>query len=83
MKVEELEKYGAKLEMPKDAMKEQSKIMLRALRRKFGIVGMLGVFKDLYFFQRKLRKDVLHYLLKEIKKNTNGKVTWDDIKKEL
>ena len=57
MKVEELEKYGAKLEMPKDAMKEQSKIMLRALRRKFGIVGMLGVFKDLYFFQRKLRKD--------------------------
>lgn len=57
MKVEELEKYGAKLEMPKDAMKEQSKIMLRALRRKFGIIGMLGVFKDLFFFQRKLRKD--------------------------
>jgi hypothetical protein len=57
MKVEELEKYGARFEMPKEAMKEQSKIMLRALRRKFGILGMLGVFKDVYFMQKKLRKD--------------------------
>jgi hypothetical protein len=57
MKVEELEKYGAKLEMPKEAMKEQSRIMLRALRRKFGLLGMPGVFKDIYFFQRKLRKE--------------------------
>jgi hypothetical protein len=57
MKVEELEKYGAKLEMPKEAMKEQSKIMLKALRKKFGFWGMLGVFIDVYFIQRKLRKD--------------------------
>ena len=57
MKVEELEKYGAKLEMPKEAMKEQSKIMLKALRREFGFWGMLGVFKDMYFAQRRLKKD--------------------------
>jgi hypothetical protein len=57
MKVEELEKYGAKLEMPKEAMKEQSSIMLRALRRKFGFWGMVGVFRDMYFVQRRLKKD--------------------------
>jgi hypothetical protein len=57
MHVEELEKYGAKLEMPKEVMKEQTKIMFRALRRKFGFFGMLGVFRDMYFIQRKLRKD--------------------------
>lgn len=52
MKVEELERYGAKLEMPKEVMKEQSKIMLRALRREFGHYGMLGVFKDMFFIRR-------------------------------
>lgn len=57
MKVEELEKYGASLEMPKEAVKEQSKIMLRALRREFGLWGMLGVFRDTYFIQRRLKKD--------------------------
>jgi hypothetical protein len=57
MKVEELEKYGAKLEMPKEAMKEQSKIMLKALRREFGFWGMPGVFKDMYFAQRRLKND--------------------------
>ena len=57
MKVEELEKYGAKLEMPKEAVKEQGKIMLRALRKRFGIVGMLGVFKDTWANQRRLRRD--------------------------
>ena len=36
MKVEELEKYGAALEMPKEAVKKQSKIMFQALREQFG-----------------------------------------------
>ena len=36
MKVQELKKFGAKLEMPKEAVKEQTKIMLRALRERFG-----------------------------------------------
>ena len=57
MKVEELEKYGARFEMPKEAVKEQFKIMLKALRKKFGFWGMLGVFKDMYFIQGKLRKE--------------------------
>lgn len=57
MKVEDLEKYGAGLEMPKEAVKEQGKIMLRALRRKFGIVGMLGIFKDTWANERRLRRD--------------------------
>jgi len=32
---------------------------------------------------RKLRNDVLYYLLQEIEKNTNGQITWDDIKEKL
>ena len=57
MKVEELEKYGAPLEMPKEAMKEQTKIMIKALKKKFGIFGMLGVFLDTITIQRKLKKE--------------------------
>jgi len=33
--------------------------------------------------QRYVRKDVLYYLLKEIKEMTNGKITWKDIKEKL
>ncbi|MFC1693008.1 L-2-amino-thiazoline-4-carboxylic acid hydrolase [Candidatus Latescibacterota bacterium] len=55
MKVEELDKYGAKLEMPKEAIKKQSKIMLSALRRQFGLWGMLSVFVDTYFLHRRLK----------------------------
>ncbi len=57
MKVEELEKYGAALEMPKEALKEQSKIMFKALYRKFGFWGMLGVFRDMFFLRGKLKKE--------------------------
>ena len=57
MKVEGLEKYGAGLEMPKEAVKEQGKIMLRALRKRFGIAGMLGIYKDTWAHQRRLRRD--------------------------
>ena len=57
MKVEELEKYGAALEMPKEAVKEQSKIMFRALRKRFGFLGMLCIFKDTFINQIKLKKD--------------------------
>lgn len=57
MRVEELEKFGASLEMPKEAVREQGKIMLGALRRRFGIVGMLGVFRDTWVLQRRLRRD--------------------------
>jgi hypothetical protein len=57
MKVEELEKFGAGLEMPKEAVKEQSKIMFRAFRKHFGFLGMLGIFKDTFINQIKLKKD--------------------------
>ena len=57
MKVEELRQFGAPLQMPKEAMKQQGKIMLRALRQRFGFVGMLGIFMDTWFNQRRLRRD--------------------------
>ncbi len=57
MKVEELEKFGAKLEMPKKAVREQGNIMLRALRQRFGILGMLGIFKDTWINGRRLRRE--------------------------
>ena len=57
LRVEDLEKYGAALEMPKEAVKAQIGIMIKALRKKFGLLGMLGVSLDTYFIQRRLRKD--------------------------
>jgi hypothetical protein len=57
MKVEELEKYGAALEMPKEAVKDQSKIMLNAIKQKFGVFGMIGVFKDTFINQIKLKRE--------------------------
>jgi len=57
LQVENLEKYGASLEMPKEAVKAQFRIMLKALRKRFGFWGMLGVFLDTYSIQRKLRRD--------------------------
>lgn len=57
MKVEELEKYGAALEMPKEAVKDQSKIMLHAIKQKFGVFGMIRVFKDTFINQIKLKKE--------------------------
>ena len=56
MKVEELERFGAKLQMPKEAVREQNKIMLRTLKKEFGLFGMLGIFKDTLFNNVRLRK---------------------------
>ena len=56
MKVEELDKFGAKLEMPKEAVQEQTKIIFRALRKRFGMWGMIGVFKDTFTNQHRLKK---------------------------
>ena len=57
MIVEDLERFGAQLEMPKEAVRKQGKIMLRALRGRFGVLGMLGIFKDTWANQRRLRRD--------------------------
>jgi hypothetical protein len=42
--------------MPKEAVKEQTKIIFRALRKRFGFWGMVGIFKDAFTNQIKLRK---------------------------
>jgi len=57
MNVENLQMYGAALEMPRGAVKKQGMIMLRALRNRFGILGTLSVLKDTWLNQRRLRKD--------------------------
>ena len=57
MKVEQLEKFGAKLEMPKKAVKKQSKIMFHAFRKRFGIWGMIGIFIETFTNQMKLKKE--------------------------
>ena len=43
MKVEELEMYGKALEMPKEAMKKQAKIVFGLLRREFGVIKLPGL----------------------------------------
>jgi len=40
MKVEELEMYGEALQMPKEAMKKQAKIIFGLLRKEFGVFGL-------------------------------------------
>ncbi len=55
--VEELEKYGAPLEMPKAVLKEQQQIMLKALKDKFGIWGMVRIFLDTFLIEKRLRKE--------------------------
>ncbi len=56
-RVEELEKYGAALEMPREVLKEQQRIMLKALRGKFGFWGMASIFLDTFWIERCLRKE--------------------------
>ena len=55
MKVEELKSYGAKLQMPKKAIKEQTGIMFRAVLQRFGLWGMIEIGKDSLIMQRKLK----------------------------
>lgn len=57
MKVEELDKFGAKLEMPKEAVQEQTKIIFCALRKQFGLRGMIGIFKDTFTNRHRLKRE--------------------------
>ncbi len=57
MRVEDLESYGASLEMPREAVKTQFRILWTALRKQFGFWGALGVVLDTYSIQRRLRRD--------------------------
>ena len=45
MKVEELTQYGKTLSgLPKEAVKKQESIVLREIRKKFGLIGVLPFF---------------------------------------
>jgi hypothetical protein len=58
MKVEELSQYGKTLsEIPKEALKKQKQIALRAIRTKYGWVGTLPFFLRIVSGQRMLKKN--------------------------
>jgi hypothetical protein len=53
MKVEELTQYGKTLSsLPKDALKKQESIVLREIRNRFGLIGILPFFIRLFLGQR-------------------------------
>ena len=59
MKVEELSQFGKTLSgLPKEALKKQRKIVLRAIRTKYGWLGTLPFFLRIVSGQKKLKK---HY----------------------
>ena len=57
MKVEELSQYGKTLSgLPKEAVKKQQGIVLREIRKKFGLIGILPFFIRLLLGQRRLKR---------------------------
>ena len=57
MKVEELTQYGKTLSnLPKEALKKQESIVLREIRNKFGLIGILPFFIRLFLGQRELKR---------------------------
>jgi hypothetical protein len=78
VKVEELSQYGKTLEtLPKEALKKQKSIVMREIRRKFGLLGILPFFVTLLGEQRALRKNYPDGYRKalEISKDTAKEVT--------
>lgn len=56
MKVEELKMYGKALEMPKEAVKKQTKIVFRLLRKEFGVFGMLKLLIGIRKHSKRIKK---------------------------
>ena len=57
MKVEELTQYGKTLSgIPKEAMKKQESIVMREIRKKFGMIGILPFFIRLLLEQKRLKR---------------------------
>ena len=57
MKVEELSQYGITLSsLPKEALKKQESIVLREIRNKFGLMGIVPFFFRLFLEQRALKR---------------------------
>ena len=57
MKVEELEMYGKALEMPKEAVRKQTKIVLGLLRKEFGLGGIFGVGFNVRKHSNRIRRE--------------------------
>jgi hypothetical protein len=57
MKVEELEMYGKALEMPKDALKKQKKIVFNLFRKEFGIFGIPAIIIGMNKHSKRIAKE--------------------------
>ncbi|MCG8700527.1 MAG: L-2-amino-thiazoline-4-carboxylic acid hydrolase [Bacteroidales bacterium] len=57
MKVEELEMYGKALQMPKQALKKQAKIVFGLLRKEFGIFGIPGLLIGMKKHAKRINKE--------------------------
>lgn len=57
MKVEELAMYGKALEMPKEGVKKQMKVVLNLLRKEFGIAGLVGIMLGVKRHSKRIRRD--------------------------
>ncbi len=67
MKVEELSQYGKTLSgLPKEAMKKQKTVVLREIRKKFGLLGILPFFIKMVFDQKTLKKNYPEAYLKAL-----------------
>lgn len=56
MKLEELSQYGKPLGLPKQAQRKQVGIVFSALRKKFGLIGMVPFFVSVLAERRRVRK---------------------------
>lgn len=56
MKVEELEMYGKALDMPKEAVKKQLKIVFRILKKEFGVFGMFVLLMGIRKHSKRIKK---------------------------
>ena len=57
MKVEELSMYGKALEMPKEGLKAQQKVVLNLLKKEFGLVGLIPLMIGIYKNIKRIKKE--------------------------
>lgn len=57
MKVEELKMYGKALEMPKQAVRKQAKIVFGLLRKEFGLLGLIPVMFGMKKHKTRINKE--------------------------
>lgn len=69
MKVEELEMYGKALEMPKEALRKQTKIIFNLLRKEFGLGGLIGITLGIRKHTKRIKKEYPEAMAKAKKTN--------------